>query len=128
LLSAHHYLPDLETARPADPGQGVDERAAFDAERATDRGFGGAAVERRDHRRKLFAIDRGGTPTPPTRRRAAARPALTRSWVSDRSNCARHRNMEQELALRRGGVHLLGERTECDPAFLEVVDRGQQVR
>jgi len=40
-------------------------------------------------RRKLFAIDRNGAPLRRPRRPAAARPAVTRSWVKDRSNCAR---------------------------------------
>jgi len=36
--------------------------------------------------------------------------------------------MEQELALRRGCVHLLGQRTKCDPALLEFIHCGQQMR
>ena len=36
--------------------------------------------------------------------------------------------MEQELALRGGGVHLLGQRTKGDPALLEFVHSGQQMR
>ena len=35
--------------------------------------------------------------------------------------------MEQELALRRGGVHLLGQRPECDPALLQLVYRREQM-
>jgi hypothetical protein len=35
--------------------------------------------------------------------------------------------MEQELALRRGGVHLLRERAKCDAALLEAVYGRQQV-
>jgi hypothetical protein len=37
--------------------QMVDERAALDAEGAANRGLGGAAVERRDHRRELLGVD-----------------------------------------------------------------------
>ena len=65
LLSAHHSFPlHVETGRPADPGQGVDERAALDAEDAANRGLGGAAVERRDHRCEcISALIAGGRPT-----------------------------------------------------------------
>ena len=69
-----------------------------------------------------------GRPPRRPRRRAAARPALTRSWVNDRSNCAkRPEDMEQEFALRGGGVHLLGQRAERHTAFLEAVHCRQQV-
>ena len=37
-------------------------------------------------------------------------------------------DVEQELALRRRGVHQLGERTEGDAAFLEVRYCGQEMR
>jgi hypothetical protein len=54
LLSAHHSYPlHVETGRPADPRQEVDEGAALDAEGAANRGLGGAAVERRDHPQPL---------------------------------------------------------------------------
>ncbi len=44
------------------------------------------------------------------RRRAAARPARTRSWTNERSNCASApKTWKQEFALRRGRVHLLGQ-------------------
>src|SRR5256885_11257017 len=36
--------PEVKTGRPADPGQGVDERAAPDAKDAANRGLHGAAV------------------------------------------------------------------------------------
>src|SRR3546814_11056459 len=35
---------------------------------------------------------------------------------------------EQQLAMRRGGIHLFGQRPEDDAAFLEVGDDRQQVR
>jgi hypothetical protein len=35
--------------------------------------------------------------------------------------------MEQEFALRGGGVHLLGQRAECDAAVLQPVYRRQQM-
>src|SRR5262249_22718840 len=47
LLSAHQpCLPGVKTGRPADPGRGVDERAASDAEDAANRGLGYTVVER----------------------------------------------------------------------------------
>jgi hypothetical protein len=47
LLSAHQpCLPDVKIGRPADPGQGVDERAAPDADDAANRGLGCAVVKR----------------------------------------------------------------------------------
>jgi hypothetical protein len=36
-------------------------------------------------------------------------------------------NVEQQLALRCGGVDLLGERPERDTTFLEIRNRGQQM-
>lgn len=51
LPSRHSCLLDLGPGRPADPGERVDQRAALDAEGAADRGLGGAAVKRRNHRR-----------------------------------------------------------------------------
>ena len=43
--------------------QMVDERAALDAEGAANRGLGGAAVERRDHRCEcISALIAGGRP------------------------------------------------------------------
>lgn len=59
LSSRHSGLLGLEASTPADPGQRVDQGAAFDAESATDRGFGGAAIKSRDHRRELLGIEFG---------------------------------------------------------------------
>jgi hypothetical protein len=67
------------------PNQGVDKSAALDPEGAAHRGFRRAAFERRDDGRHLSASIATGRPP---RRRAAARPARTRSWVNDCSNCA----------------------------------------
>ena len=39
----------------------------------------------------------------------------------------RAKNVEQELALRRGGVHLLGQRTKGDTARLEVGHSGEEI-
>jgi hypothetical protein len=47
VLSAHQpCLPGDKTGRPADPGRGVDECAASDAEYAANRGLGCTVVER----------------------------------------------------------------------------------
>jgi hypothetical protein len=67
---------DLEPGRPADPVQGVDERAALDAERSADRGFAGPAVERRDHRRGFLGIDRRGTTASTTATACSSEPGL----------------------------------------------------
>ena len=40
----------------------------------------------------------------------------------------RPKNVEQELALRRGGIHLLGQRTKGDTALLEIGHRGEEMR
>ena len=124
-----HASLHLEAGRPADAGQGVDQRAALDAEGAADRRLGGAAVERRDHRGELLGIDRDGTAAPTAATARGREPGLY-ALLDQRPLELRQRaeDMEQELALRRGGVHLLGERTERDAALLEVVHRGQQMR
>src|SRR3954466_2423917 len=62
----------LEAGRPANPGQGVDQRAALNAESAADRSLGRTTVERCHHRGKLFAIDRNRAPTSPAAAPAAA--------------------------------------------------------
>ena len=40
----------------------------------------------------------------------------------------RAENVEQELAVRRGGIHLLGQRTKGDTALLEVRHSGEEMR
>jgi hypothetical protein len=45
LSSRHSGLLGLEASTPADPGQRVDQGAAFDAESSTDRSLGGAAIK-----------------------------------------------------------------------------------
>src|SRR3954447_17672614 len=65
LSSCHSCLLDLDADRPSDPGQGVDQRAGLDAEGATDRGLGGAAVEGRDPRPGLLGFDGAGPAPPP---------------------------------------------------------------
>ena len=54
----------LRAGRPADPSQGVDERAALDPEGAADRGFRRPAFERRDDGRHLFGVDRDRAAAP----------------------------------------------------------------
>ncbi len=61
LSSCHSCLLALDAGRPADPGQGVDQRAALDAEAAADRGLGRAGIERAGDARQFFGIDHGGT-------------------------------------------------------------------
>jgi hypothetical protein len=123
------YSPlHLQAGRPADPGQGVDQCAALDAESAANRGLGRTAVEGRDHRRKLFGIDRDRAPTSPAAapgcREANPNPLLGQRPLELRQSTE---DMKQELALRCGGVHLLGERSERDPTLLETVYRREQV-
>ena len=40
----------------------------------------------------------------------------------------RPENVEQQLALRRGGIHLFGKRTKGDAALLQIGHRGEQMR
>src|SRR5271166_3822985 len=128
LPSRHSCLLDLAAGRPADPGQGVDQSAALDAERAAHRGLRGAAFERRRHCREFLGIDRNGPaaapPTPARGGQAGLHPLLRERPLELRQ---RAEDMEQELTLRRRGVHLLGQRTESDPARLEVGDRLEQM-
>jgi hypothetical protein len=70
----------LEIGRPADAGQGVEQRTALDAEGAADRGLGRTAVESGDNRRQLFAVDSDRAPASaaaaPGRREARPYPLL----------------------------------------------------
>src|SRR3954454_7593219 len=101
---------DLEAGRPTDPVQRVDQGAAFDAERAAGRGLGDAAVKRRDHRGKLLGIDCDRASTSPAAALGSSK-ASSDSFLGqgtlELSQGAE--DMEQELALRGGGVHLLGQ-------------------
>ena len=68
---------------------------------------------------------------PPRRPRvsAARSPAMTRSRIRARSYCARGaEDCEEKLALRRGGVHVFGERSEGDAALPQLPDDGEEVR
>ena len=93
-----------------------------------DSSLGGAAVKRRSHLDKLLGVDCGGT--------AAAAPAATRGGepgLNPRLNQRplelgkRPENMKQKLALRRGCIHLLGERAEADAARLQIGDGRNEV-
>ena len=69
LSSRHSCLLDHECGRPSDPGQGVEQRAAFDAEGATDRSLRSAAVQRRAHGAELLGIVRRRAPAAASVRR-----------------------------------------------------------
>ena len=119
---------NIEAARPTDPGQGVDEGAAFDAECAADRRLGRAAVERRDDRGQVLSADRGGTAatTPPAPGGGETGfDALLSEGTFKLSQ--RSKYMKQELSLRSRGVHLFGQRTESDASCFKFVHRGQQM-
>src|SRR3954470_14637604 len=74
---------------------------------------------------------RRGAPSPPRAPRGGGRrkPGLD-ALLDQRPLELRERaeDVKQELALRRGGVHLLGQRTKGDAAGLEIGHRGEQVR
>lgn len=118
----------LRVGRPADPSQGVDERAALDPKGATDRGFRRTAVERRDDGRHFFDVDRNWTTAAPTATSGCFQtgshplPGQRPLKLSQRPE-----DMKQKFTLRSGGIHLLGQRPERDPAFLEVVYSREQV-
>jgi hypothetical protein len=116
------------TGRPADPSQGVDERAALDPKGAADRGFRRAVFKRRDDRRHLFGVDCDRAAAASTAasgcRETRSHPLLDQRALELRQ-CVE--DMEQKFSLRGGGVHLLGQRAECDPAFFQLVYRCQQV-
>jgi hypothetical protein len=118
----------LQCGSPSDPCQGVEQRAAFDAKRTTDRSLRGTAVQRRDHSSEFLGIDRWGTPAPtppPTRcRKSGLHPFLDQRPLELRQ---RAEDMEKKLTLGRRGVHLLGQRTECDAALLELSYCGEEV-
>ena len=125
----HSCLPTLASRGPSNPGQGVDERAALDTECPADGSLGGPAVKRRGHGGQLLRVDRHGTTATP--------PATTRGgqhslnpFLDERPFELRQRaeNMKEEFALRRRGIHLLGERTKADAARPEITHRPNQVR
>ena len=72
--------------------------------------------------RHLFDVDRYRPAAVPA---AASRGGKTGAnpLPGQRAFELRHRaeDMEQEFALRGSGIHLLGERAECDPAILQLV-------
>ena len=115
--------------RPADTDQRVDERAAPDAEGAADRCLGGAAVECGDHRAEFLRVDRDGTAATTATTARRGEPCLN-ALLDQRPLELRQcpEDVEQQLALRCGGVDLLGQRPERDTAFLEVCHCGQQMR
>src|SRR3954465_8552334 len=73
---------------------------------------------------------RGGGRAPRGAPPAGRRKPSLHALLDQRSLELRERaeDVKQELALRRGGVHLLGQRTEGDAAGLEIGHRGEQVR
>src|SRR5580698_8304113 len=121
LPSCHSCLLDLDPGRPADADQGVDQRTALDAKRTTDRGFGGAVIERRHHRGEFLGVNGGGTAAmasaPPCRGKSGLDPFLDQRpfELSERA-----KNVEQKLTLWRGRIHLFGQRTKGDTALLEI--------
>jgi hypothetical protein len=119
----------LQCGSPSDPCQGVEQRAAFDAKRATDRSLCRTAVQRRDHSGEFLGINRWGTPAPPTPPTRCRKPGL-HPFLDQRPLELRQRaeDMEKKLTLGRRGVHLLGQRTECDAALLELGYCGEEVR
>jgi hypothetical protein len=140
-----HYAPEFERrwnrfALPAGTSWRMDEtyikvrgewvylyRAVDrDAKRSTYRGLGGAGVQRSDHGREFLGINSRGSPAMAPTTTSLGEAGLD-AFLDQRPFKLRERteNMEQELALRRRCVHLLGERTEGDAAFLEVSDRGE---
>src|SRR5687767_7211662 len=72
----------------------------------------------------------GDGPAAPAALPAGRRKPSLHALLDQRSLELRERaeDVKQELALRRGGVHLLGQRTEGDAAGLEIGHRGEQVR
>lgn len=77
--------------------------------------FGIVGIQRRDYCDKLFGVDSSRPPaaaTTTTSRREAGLNALLDQRPFELRQCTE--DVEQEFALRRGGVHLLGERAEGD--------------
>ncbi len=101
LPSRHSGLLSLGAGRPADPGKGVDQRAALDAERAADRGFGGAAIEGGRHRPEFLGIDRHGAASPATATGCCSKPGL-HALLDQRPFELRERaeDVEHQLPLR----------------------------
>jgi hypothetical protein len=107
----------------------ADQRAALDAEGSADRGLGGPVLERRRHRGELLGVDTGGAAAMPTATPCRGQSGLD-PFLDQRAFELRERpeNVEQQLALRRGGIHLLGQRTKGDATLLQIGHRGQQMR
>src|ERR1700676_4017072 len=128
LPSCHSCLLDLDPGRPADAGEGVDQCTALDAKRTTDRGFGGAVIERRRHRGEFLGVNGGGTAA-----MASASPCRGKSGLDPFLDegpfelSERPKNVKQKLALWRSGIHLFGQRTKGDTALLEVSYRGEEM-
>src|SRR3954447_2548097 len=118
-----------ETGRPTDPRKGVDQGAAPDGEGPAHRRLAGAGLEPGPPGGELFGIDGDGSA-------AAAAPAARRGkpglhlFLNQRALELRQRaeDVEQQLALRGGGVDLFGQRAEGDAAVLEAGHRGEEVR
>ena len=110
LPARHSGLLGFEASTPADPGQRVDQGAAFDAEGAANCGLGGPAIKGRNHRRELLRIDgrraASSSPAPLGGGNASLHPLLGQGSLE---LCQRAKDVEQKLALRGSGVHPLGE-------------------
>jgi hypothetical protein len=117
---------NLGSSRPADPRQRVDQSAASDPKGPTDRCLAGSAIERRYHGGKLLRINgNGAPPAAASRGKASLHPFLDQRPLE---LTKRTENVEQQLALWRGRVDLLSQRSECDAALLEPCYRVQKMR
>src|ERR671919_2768146 len=102
-------------SRPASTREAIDQCATRDTKGATDRRLAGAAFECCDHGLELFSIhsSRATTvsPSPFGRGDACSDPFLCQGplVLSERP-----KEVEEQLAMGCGGVHLLGERSETD--------------
>jgi hypothetical protein len=76
----------------------------------------------------FFGVDRDRASAPPAaaarRGEASANPLLDQRALELRQ---RAEDMEQEFALWGGGIHLFGQRAECDPALFQLVHRREQM-
>lgn len=109
-----------------DRSEGAKE--ALDPESAADGGFRCAAFEGCEDSRHLFRVDRDRAAAMPAaalrRRKTGANPLLGQRALELRK---RAKDMEQEFALRGGGIHLFGERAECDAPILQLVHCREQM-
>jgi hypothetical protein len=112
---------NFEAGGPANPGQGVNQGAALDAEGPTDCGLAGAAFERCRNGGKLLGVDCNGPTAVPAATTRSSETGLN-PFLDQRPFELRQRpeDVKQELALRGRGVHLFGKRTEGDAACFQI--------